>query len=154
MTRPTSLAAESVAVLETNLDHLSAEELAFAAETLLAEGALDVWQTPIVMKKGRSAVMLSVLVPERDAGRFATRVIELTGSLGVRVQPTQRLAAPREVVRVATEWGEVRVKVGAGRLRPEHDDVARIARETGLAYSEVARRAADAARELMESDGR
>ena len=112
------------------------------------------WQTPIVMKKGRSAVMLSALVPEPDAGRFARRVIELTGSLGVRVQPTQRLAAPREVVRVATEWGEVRVKVGAGRLRPEHDDVARIARETGLAYSEVARRAADAARELMESDGR
>ena len=90
------------------------------------------WQTPIVMKKGRSAVLLSVLAAESDMARMAARVSELTGTLGVRVRMTERFVAPREIVEVATEWGPVRVKAGAGRLRPEHDDVARIARETGL----------------------
>ena len=135
------LAVESVAVLETNLDHLSPEELAFACEELLAEGALDVWQTPVVMKKGRLAVVLSVLAAEADAPRLAARVSELTGSLGVRVRTAERFVAPREVLEVATEWGLVRVKAGAGRLRPEHEDVARIARETGHSYADVARRA-------------
>ena len=101
-------------MLETNLDHLSAEELAFACEELLAEGALDVWQTPIVMKKGRSAVMLSVLVAEADAPRFAARVIELTGSLGVRVRTAERFVAPREVVEVADRVG---IRAGEGRAR-------------------------------------
>jgi uncharacterized protein (DUF111 family) len=150
---PDGSLSESVAVLESNLDHLSPEELAFACEELLSEGALDVWQTPIVMKKDRSAIMLSVLVAETDAARFAARTSELTGSLGIRVRVTQRLVVPREVVEVSTEWGPVRVKVGAGRLRPEHDDVARIARETGRAYADVSRVAAEAARRFSGSVG-
>ena len=143
-----NLTAEMVAVLETNLDHVSPEELAFACEELLGEGALDVWQTPIVMKKGRSAVLLSVLAAEQEIGRFSARVTELTGSLGVRVRVVERFAVPREVIEVATEWGPVRVKIGAGRLRPEHEDVARIARETCTSYAEVAKRATDAARNM------
>jgi len=130
---------ESVVVLETNIDHLSAEELAFAAEELMAAGALDVWQTPIVMKKGRSAVMLSVLAHPADADTLAEHTIELTGSLGVRRQTIERSCVAREVLEVATPWGPARVKRGAGRLRPEHDDVARIARERGLPYAAVAR---------------
>jgi len=139
-------ASESVAVVECNLDHLAAEELAFACDELLALGALDVWQTPIVMKKGRSAVMLSVLVAEADAPHYARLVTSLTGSLGVRVRVMERFVAPRDVIEVVTAWGPVRVKVGVGRMRPEHDDVARIARETGVPYAEVARAAGDAAR--------
>jgi uncharacterized protein (DUF111 family) len=147
------LAHETVAVLESNIDHLSPEELAFACEELLSEGVLDVWQTPIVMKKGRSAVLLSALVAERNAGRFAARMSELTGSLGIRVRITRRLVAPRETVEVATDWGLVRVKSGAGRIRPEHDDIARIARETGRAYADIARQVTDAARDLRDPDG-
>ena len=131
-------ALERVALLETNIDHLSAEQLAFAAEELLGEGALDVWQTPIVMKKGRSAVMLSVLVPEPDGDTFAAHVIELTGSLGVRREMLERTIAGRESRTVESPWGPARVKVGAGRVRPEHDDVARIARDHGLPYRAVA----------------
>ncbi len=151
---PDGSITESVALLETNLDHLSPEALAFAAEELLGEGALDVWQTPIVMKKGRSAVLLSVLSADADMARMAGRVSELTGSLGVRVRMTQRVVVPREVIQVATEWGPVRVKVGAGRLRPEHDDVARIARETGRVYADVAREATEAARAMVEPHDR
>jgi uncharacterized protein (TIGR00299 family) protein len=136
---PSALSAEIVALLETNLDHLAPEELAFACEELLAAGALDVWQTPIVMKKGRSAAMLSVLAAEEDAVRLTERVSELTGSLGVRVTFTERRVAPRAILQVDTEWGVVPIKSGAGRLRPEHEDVARIARESGLPYAEVVR---------------
>ncbi|MDR3686706.1 MAG: nickel pincer cofactor biosynthesis protein LarC [Coriobacteriia bacterium] len=130
---------QPVVLLETNIDHLPAEELAFAAEELLAAGALDVWQTPIFMKKGRSAVMLSVLANPADADSLAERAIALTGSLGVRRQTIERSCVAREILEVATPWGPARVKRGAGRLRPEHDDVARIARAHGLPYAAVAR---------------
>jgi uncharacterized protein (TIGR00299 family) protein len=134
-----SLPIEPVVLLETNIDHLTPEELAFAAEELLATpGALDVWQTPIVMKKGRSAVALSVLAETGGAEFVAERVIELTGSLGVRRSPLERYVAPREIVSLETPWGPVRLKVGAGRARPEHEDVAEIARRTGRPYAEVA----------------
>jgi uncharacterized protein (DUF111 family) len=145
----TSLTCEAVVLLETNIDHLPAEELAFAAEALMADGALDVWQTPIVMKKGRSAVMLSVLAHPGDADALAERTIALTGSLGVRRQTIERSCVAREIVEVATPWGPAHVKRGAGRIRPEHDDVARIARENGLPYSAVAR---EIARLGMEPD--
>lgn len=131
-------ASQQVALLETNIDHLPAEELAFAAEELMGEGALDVWQTPIVMKKGRSAVMLSVLTAAEDAERLAARLIELTGTLGVRRELLERTVAERECRTVETPWGPARVKLGGGRVRPEHDDVARIAREHALPYRAVA----------------
>ena len=133
------LTAERVVLLETNIDHVAPEELAFIAEELLAAGALDVWQTPIVMKKGRSAVMLSVLTADADAEPLAMRTITLTGSLGVRRTATERLVTAREIRQVITPWGPVRVKVGADRVRPEHDDVARIAREQGLPYAALVR---------------
>jgi len=133
------LESEQVAVLETNIDHLSAEQLAHAAEELLGLGALDVWQSPIVMKKGRLAVTLSVLTDADSAATMAGHVVALTGSLGVRVSPLQRFVVAREIVTVDTPWGPARAKIGAGRIRPEHDDIARIARERDLEYDEVAR---------------
>jgi hypothetical protein len=138
-----------VTLLETNLDHLSPEQAAFAAEQLLAEGALDVWLTPIVMKKGRSAVLLSVLTGPDGAQRTAERIVALTGTLGVRRTELDRLEAGREIREVETPWGLAKVKVGAAgsshRIRPEHDDVVRIARDCALPYAavrdEIARRA-------------
>lgn len=128
---------ETVTLLETNVDHISPEALAFAAEQLLAEGALDVWVTPIVMKKSRAALKLSALVTPNAAEQFAARVVALTGSLGVRASEQPRFIAPRDVVEIETEWGAVRVKRGAGRLRPEADDVARVAEATGRGFGEV-----------------
>ncbi len=130
---------EPVALLETNIDHLPAEELAFAAEELLGEGALDVWQTPIVMKKGRSAVMLSVLAPAgaADALRRAHHRADGHARACAASCWSARSRSARASV-VDSPWGPARVKVGAGRIRPEHDDVARIAREHGLPYRVVA----------------
>lgn len=138
-----------VVLLETNIDHICAEELAFAAEELLSLGALDVWQTPIVMKKGRSAVLLSALATPQSAQTLAEEIVRLTGTLGVRHLPMQRWCAPREERAVATPWGTVHVKAGAGRLRPEHDDTARIAREHRLPYAHVAGEIVRRAREQL-----
>ncbi len=140
--RSTRPAIEDVAVLTANLDHLSPEHVAHAADRLREAGALDAWTEPIVMKKGRSAVALHVLVSSEQAARFASRIMAETGSLGVRVEPEQRYITPRHVITLRTDEGPVRFKVwragGQTRVRVEHDDAARIARSTGCSIVEVA----------------
>lgn len=139
--------SEVVTVLETNLDHLTPEQLAFAAEELLNDGALDVWQTAIVMKKGRAAVSLSVLCEPGAADTLASRVHELTGTLGVRRSDLTRTVVPRQERTASTRYGPVRVKVahvgGEDRPRPEHEEIARIARETGSSIFEISKNIAD-----------
>lgn len=130
---------EPVAVLETNLDHLTPEAVAFTVERLLESGALDVWTHPIVMKKGRAAVTLALLCEPGEAARLTDELHGLTGTLGVRRHDLVRSVAPREQTGIATPWGPVRFKVGADRARPEHEDVARIARERRLAHDVVDR---------------
>ena len=143
---------DGVVLLETNLDHLTPEELATAAGRIRAAGALDVWQTPVVMKKGRAAVVLSALAAEDAAPALAERMMAETGTLGVRMMPASRRLAERDVTELDTSLGPVRFKVarlpdGTRRLRAEADDVARIAAENGLAADAVARAVeADAAR--------
>jgi uncharacterized protein (TIGR00299 family) protein len=139
------LFVEGVTQLECNLDHLSAEAIAFACEELLAAGALDVWQEPIVMKKGRLATKLIMLAAPEQATGLAGKIIEFTGTLGVRSSYLERTVIPREVLTLDTSYGPVPFKAAeAGPpsqrtqwLRPEHDDVARLAREHGLAYSQL-----------------
>jgi hypothetical protein len=147
---------EEIVVLETNIDHLSPEALAHAAERVLAAGALDVWQTPIVMKKGRSAVLLSALSLSDEAAAIAARIVAETGSLGVRIAPTRRYAVPREMVVIETSFGPVRVKTweldGARSVRAEHDDVARIAASRALPHDEVAASIAAEARTALGLD--
>lgn len=133
-TGPLALDTETVTLLETNIDHISPEAAAVAADQLLAEGALDVWTSPITMKKGRAAFLLSVLAAPERAEHLAARVVALTGSLGVRRRALERYVASREVRVVETRLGAVRIKDGGGRARPEADDVARIARENGVSF--------------------
>ena len=139
---PDGLTVETVTVLETNIDHLTAEQLAFCAQELIGDGALDVWQTPIVMKKGRAAVALSVMCDPPAATQFVSRMHDLTMTLGVRRTDVERIVVVREERTIDTRYGSVRVKVtnvgGKPHGRPEYDDVARIARETGRPISVVA----------------
>jgi uncharacterized protein (TIGR00299 family) protein len=149
---PVTMTPEDVTLLETNVDHISPEALAFASEHLMAEGALDVWITPIVMKKGRAAATLSALAPNSEAEHFASRMASLTGSLGVRVTAQPRLVALRVVREIETPWGAVHVKVGAGRLRPEHEDIARVAIESHRDYQETARDLERIAAEQLDAE--
>ena len=142
-------ALEQCVLLQANIDHLSPEVAASCCEDLMAAGALDVWQEPIAMKKGRLAFKLNVLARPADADRLAREAIGRAGTLGIRRVPVERVVAPRGIFERETEFGPVRFKAleasplhdqAGSWIRPEHDDVARIARETGLPYEEVLKR--------------
>lgn len=148
-------AREDVVMLESTIDHLSPEAVAFAAEEIRAAGALDVWQVPAAMKKGRLAVEMRVLALPADADAIEQAMHELTGTLGVRRTPLTRSLLQRHVDTVESPWGSFRVKVsGDGpsrRVRPEHDDIARIARERGVGYAQAARELTEHARDTLGS---
>jgi hypothetical protein len=119
--------------MQTNIDDQPAEQLGYVVERLLTLGALDVWWTPIGMKKGRSASMLSVLTRPADEQRIVAVIFRETTSLGIRRQPIERWVCERSIRSITTRWGDVRVKEQrwAGELlgvAPEYEDCAAIAR--------------------------
>lgn len=140
---PWSGAGASASLVETNLDDLLPELVPDAAEASFAAGALDVWTTPVQMKKGRPGVVLSALArPERER-EVAESMLRETGSLGVRISRVARVELEREsrVVRVGG-GEEVRVKVGTlggveTSVAPEHDDCARVAASSGRSVKAV-----------------
>lgn len=135
---------EQVVLLETAIDHLSPEHLAVALEFVMEAGALDVWQRPVVMKKGRLAVEVTVMARPSDAPRLTAELMSQTGTLGVRRTEVWRSVAKRRASVVATEFGQVRTKTGdlgsTQHTRAESADVARIAREIGEGVADVAKR--------------
>ncbi len=149
----TGLAEEPVSVLRTVVDHVSAERLAFAVERLMAAGAVDAWQRPVYMKKGRLSSEITVLARPDDARSLADELVRHTGTLGVRIEPGSRLVADREALLVTTRFGEIRLKRGPGEVvRAEHDDLARIAAEENLSIEEVERVVVEALDLTEEAD--
>ena len=149
-----SVQQDQVVLLETNLDDVSGLILGYAQERLFAIGALDVWTTPIQMKKNRPGVVLSVLVP-KDKEREASEVIlRETPTLGVRTRLVDRYVAGRQMVTIETDLGTVSVKVKlldgqAISAAPEPDEVRRIALETGKPFQEVYQRTVEEARRQL-----
>lgn len=144
---------DEVVVAETNIDDLNPEFYGHVMEKLFAAGALDVWLTPILMKKSRPAVQLSVLTPASDLPAMTDIIFKETSSLGVRFYTAQRTMQPRRLVRVTVPWGEVRVKVGAWagqvtNVAPEYEDCRRLAEEHAVPLKEVYQAALCAARTL------
>jgi uncharacterized protein (TIGR00299 family) protein len=121
-----------VVVLETNIDNMAPELYGAVSDRLFAAGALDVWTTPIGMKKNRPATLLSVLAPVDCEDELATLILRETTTLGVRVHTLRRHVARRALRTVQTVYGEARVKlkwvegevVGAA---PEYEDCRRLA---------------------------
>lgn len=104
--------SDTVTRLETNLDDCSPEILGAVMEKLFAAGALDVWFTPIQMKKHRPAVMLSVLCEPASSEAMADILFAETSAFGLRQETVVRLKLARRFATVATEFGEVTVKLG------------------------------------------
>jgi hypothetical protein len=130
-------AGQPVTLLEANIDDATGETLAHTIAVLLEAGAHDAWVTPMVMKKGRPAHTVHVLVEPTEAGRLADVLARETGTLGVRGSTLQRWPSSREINEVEVEGDTVRVKVSPNRVKVEHDDAARVARRTGLPLREV-----------------
>ncbi|MDA1298268.1 MAG: nickel pincer cofactor biosynthesis protein LarC [Chloroflexi bacterium] len=149
---PTGLTIESdVCLLETNIDDMSGEMLGYVQERLFQAGALDVWTAPVQMKKGRPAVVLSVLCRPRQEAEIARLILRESTTLGVRRRTVERYVAEREMIRVETPHGEVDVKVKrvggeiAG-IHPEYEVCREIAMRTGLPLWEIVDAAVVAAR--------
>ena len=103
---------DSVVVLETNLDDVSGEILGEFIEGTLRAGALDAFHVPVVMKKNRPGILLTVLCEASEADRLTARILRHTSAFGVRRSVLERRKLRREMIRVRTEFGEIPVKLG------------------------------------------
>jgi len=136
-------ATERLVQLATDLDDMSPEHVAAAADVLRADGALDVVVTATMMKKGRGGQRVEVLCAEADAPRLETLLFVHTTTLGVRWTVLERHVLPRQSTVVEVLGHPVRVKVatmpnGAVRAKPEFDDVRAVSDATGRSVGEVA----------------
>jgi uncharacterized protein (TIGR00299 family) protein len=141
-------------VLETNVDDLNPELYAYVLERLFAAGAQDAWLTPIVMKKGRPAVTISVLASPSREEAIRQVLFRETGTLGIRSSVVDKQVLEREWVEVATRNGLVRVKIGrlegnTVTVAPEFEDCVKVAREAGVPAREVYEEATRLAREAI-----
>ena len=141
----TAADSDEVVELACNLDDMSPEAAGFAMERLLEAGALDVWTTPIGMKKSRPGITLSVLCKLKDQDHMTSLLFRYTTTLGVRSCVKQRSVLERKIETLETSFGPVRVKTSSGfgvvQKKYEYEDLARIAKERGISL--------DAARELV-----
>jgi len=136
--------SDRVIVLETNIDDSTPEQLADCASRLIEAGALDVFQTPCTMKKGRSGVTLTLVCRPCDAGPLESIVFEHTSSIGIRRHVSDRHKLQRRLESVASKFGPVAGKVvvlpsGKERFSVEDDEARRLAKEHGVAASDVRR---------------
>ena len=140
---PNGTERDQVVLVECNLDDSTGEVLGYEMERLFAIGALDVWFTPIQMKKNRPAILLSALVRPNQVGAVAQEILRETSTLGTRISaPMKRIIADRRVREVDTPWGKVRVKekwLGDQQsgAAPEYEDCVRIAREHSIPLRQV-----------------
>ena len=134
--------SDTVTRLETNLDDCPAEVLGAVMEQLLAAGALDVWFTPIQMKKHRPGVMLSALCEEAAVPRLADLLFAETTAFGLRLEKVVRVKLARRVETVRTPYGDVQVKLGLKGERvlqfaPEFESCRAVAEKAGVPWREV-----------------
>lgn len=133
---------DSIAVLETNLDDIPAEVLGSFVEKSLADGVLDVFHTPIQMKKNRPGVLLTVLCPLGDADRFTRMILSETSAFGVRRTIAERRKLIRQMVTVTTPYGPVEVKIGRldgkpVQRAPEYENCKKLAVAADVPVKEV-----------------
>ncbi len=144
---------DRIAVLETNLDDCSGEILGHFVETALAAGALDVFHTPVQMKKNRPGVLLTVLCAENDTDKFSELLLRETTTFGVRKTLAERRKLRREFAEVKTAFGKVTVKIGrlGGKVvqaAPEFESVKKLATKAKVPVKQIFEAAVKSAKQL------
>lgn len=145
------LEEETVAVLETNIDDMAPNLLADLPDRMLGAGALEAFITPIVMKKGRSAHLVTVICEPGEAPAMAGRLVRETSTLGVRVREERRYVAGRRIEKMQSSLGAVNVKLKIvdGDIvdaTPEYEDVRALAAASGVPLHDAHRRVLTEAR--------
>lgn len=133
--------SDVIVQLNCNLDDVTGEEIGFAQERLLEEGALEVFTIPVQMKKNRPGNLLSVMCKEEDRDKMVELIFRYTTTLGIRESINRRYVLSRKTEKIETEFGEVRKKVSSGygvtREKFEYEDLADIARKNEMSISQV-----------------
>jgi uncharacterized protein (TIGR00299 family) protein len=134
---------DQILIVETNIDDMNPQVYPFLIEELLGAGAHDAYLIPIIMKKGRPGILLSVMVEQTRLESIVALIYRHTTTIGLRIHPIGRRKLPRRSLQVQTRFGPVKAKVvSRGELEmitPEFEECRRIARETGLPLPEVMR---------------
>ncbi|MBI2559651.1 MAG: nickel pincer cofactor biosynthesis protein LarC [Planctomycetes bacterium] len=130
-------AAEEIWVVETNIDDMTGEICGYIFDKLFEAGAVDVYTTPIQMKKCRPAILLTALVPEQALARVEAILFDQSTTFGIRTYKISRKILEREITQVETKYGTVRVKIGRldGQIKsisPEYEDCKKIAEERNV----------------------
>ena len=134
--------ADEVMLLETNIDDMNPQIYEYLIERLLQAGALDVYLTPIMMKKSRPAHILSIVTRVEDLDAIRSLVFRETTTLGIRSSKVTRSILRREIKEVELPYGKVRVKISGGpggvsNISPEYEDCKRLALETGVPLKDI-----------------
>ena len=137
-----AIQTDRMILLETNIDDLNPQVYEHLMEQLFEAGALDVYLTPITMKKGRPGILLSLLAEQHRVSALTEIVFRETTTLGIRQIDVQRRKLPRATLTVETRFGPVQVKVveragGLQKRLPEYQDCKRIAQQTGLPLHQI-----------------
>ena len=133
---------DAVMVLETNIDDCPAEFIGPIFDRLLSAGALDVWTTPVMMKKQRPGIMLSVICRSGCRKALYDIIFKETTTFGIREYPVARQCLDRRFEQSDTPYGKVKIKVGSRNgmditCSPEIDDCIRLSKESGTAVRDV-----------------
>lgn len=133
---------EILTLLETNIDDANPQVYDFVTEKLFNGGALDVWLTPILMKKNRPAVTLSILCQLSQEHAMMEILFQEGLTLGVRRRPVDRISLPRKIITVNTKFGKIRVKISLYKRRivrsaPEYEDCKKISLQKGIPLGRV-----------------
>jgi uncharacterized protein (TIGR00299 family) protein len=137
----TSLDGDTITVLETNLDRATSETLGGLLDSLFKAGALDVYFTPILMKKNRPGHLLTILCNIEKKDKLAGIVFERGMTLGMRARTVSRIKLKRKTMTVVTSGGDVSVKLadldGRYLIFPEYDDMAAAMERSGKSYEDI-----------------
>lgn len=133
---------EEIAVIEANLDDMNPQIYGYFSEKALAAGALDVYTTPVQMKKNRPGILLTVLCKPQDMNVLMSLIFAETTTFGARTYRAQRRVLPREFVSVTTDFGDVRIKISRvnGRIlhvAPEYEDCRKLAVEKNVPLQRI-----------------
>ena len=132
---------EEVTELVCNLDDMTPEAVAFAQQLLFDEGALDVYTTPVCMKKGRMGLTFTCMCHSELKDKMVSLIFKHTTTLGMRENTSRRYTLQREQKEIQTQYGTVRIKTAYGygvqKSKPEYEDIARIAKEKGISIQDV-----------------
>jgi uncharacterized protein (TIGR00299 family) protein len=133
---------ESIVIMETNIDDMNPQIYENVVEKLFDAGALDVFLENIIMKKGRPAIKLSVLLKETELEKISNILFNETTTIGVRFYKAFRKTLPRDFKRIKTEYGNIRVKRALLddefiKLSVEYDDLKKLSKETGIEIKKI-----------------